>query len=818
MSASAQRPPEREGRARPGRRGRARRAERREGAGPGIRAERAVRAIVWLALSFAVGLLLAPPAFNEVGDYKVGDIAPTHLRAPRDLAVEDVASTAQRQSEARESVDPVYDYDEETAQSAANQVSAYFNALRQAWGPVWDAQADLKQALAKGAPAPVVQESRQKVQDAKAVAQATPVDAARFLGQEPDSATLQKILAYRCSSEIEQRVHRALEQILRPGVIGTLGDLPKDAGAQITLRRIPSQSESQEQDLAKFPDLRSAQASAGQIVGEWISDWRQDPALAEAATKIVRLALRPNVARNIQETDARREKAAAQVKPVYLNLKAGEVFVREGERIDPEDIIIISNLAGRQSWLGQWLTVAALSAAAAAALWLLHFFASKQLRFYDSSTRDLQFYAVLLVIVLALVRFTPDPWIWGGYVAYGALLVRLLLPADITFLYCAVASMLAGLIVRDGGLFGMYSLLSGLAAAYLASGSQQRLVVIRSGLALGALNAAAYAADFYLHHGRVLPPDWKTPALLVGIGVAGPVAFVYILSPLAERFFHYTSAIRLLELNDTNHPLVKDVFFKAPGTYQHSLVIGSMAEAAARAIGGDALLLRVAALYHDIGKTKMPQYFIENMVDGGRESPHNKLSPRMSAIIIGSHVKDGMEMGREAGLPERVIDMIPQHHGTKLMKYFWNKAKEQQTSDQAPLVEDDFRYPGPKPQSKEGGIMLLADSTEAAVRTLPEFTEARIRGAVQKIMNDAFADGQLSECDLTLKDLNEIAKSFTRTLTTFHHNRIQYPEPAEKRRRTGEDPDLGAKRGGRAAPGEPAGQEPREETLKRLGS
>jgi hypothetical protein len=216
---------------------------------------------------------------------------------------------------------------------------------------------------------------------------------------------------------------------------------------------------------------------------------------------------------------------------------------------------------------------------------------------------------------------------------------------------------------------------------------------------------------------------------------------------------------------------------QAPGTYHHSIIVGNLAEAAAEAIGANSLFARVSSYFHDIGKIKKPEYFVENLMGGA--SRHEKLSPSMSSLIITSHVKDGIELARENNLPEKIIDVIPQHHGTSLITYFYDKAKKQHDPSHQEIKEGDYRYPGPKPQTKEAGIVHLADSVEAAARTLADPTPARIKGLVRKIVNNKFADGQLDECDLTLKDLNEIVESFTRTLTAMYHHRVDYPEGEE---------------------------------------
>jgi len=245
--------------------------------------------------------------------------------------------------------------------------------------------------------------------------------------------------------------------------------------------------------------------------------------------------------------------------------------------------------------------------------------------------------------------------------------------------------------------------------------------------------------------------------------------------PVFEIIFGYTTDIKLLELSRMDHPVLKELSMKAPGTYHHSLVIGSLVEAAAMEISANPLLARVGAYYHDIGKLKKPDYFIEN-VQG--ENRHDKLASNMSALIIISHVKEGVAMARRHKLGKEIINVIQQHHGTSLIRYFYQKAKDQEVPDIQEINEQNFRYPGPKPQTREAGLVMLADAIEAASKTILDPDKAKIQGMVQKITNRIFTDGQLDECELTLKDLNAIARSFNRVLNGIFHQRVEYPEPA----------------------------------------
>ena len=256
------------------------------------------------------------------------------------------------------------------------------------------------------------------------------------------------------------------------------------------------------------------------------------------------------------------------------------------------------------------------------------------------------------------------------------------------------------------------------------------------------------------------------------MGIFAPI-ITYGLLPLIESIFNLTTDYSLLELSNLNPPVLKRLSLEAPGTYHHSIIVGNLAEAAAQALGANSLLARVGSYYHDIGKLEKAEYFIENqLVD---KSPHDKLVPRMSALILKNHVKRGIEIANEYKIPEAVKDIVEQHHGTNSMKFFYEKALEKSSVDDDVSVED-YSYPGPKPQTKEAAIVMLADTIEAATKTMKKFTHSRLKGMIDRLIDERFNDGQLDESPLTLKDLQKIKESFLTILAGTFHTRIDYNE------------------------------------------
>jgi hypothetical protein len=287
------------------------------------------------------------------------------------------------------------------------------------------------------------------------------------------------------------------------------------------------------------------------------------------------------------------------------------------------------------------------------------------------------------------------------------------------------------------------------------------------------VNALAAFAISFLRQDIFIWSELLTPVIMGALSGILAAALASIILPALESWFKIATDIRLLELSNLNAPLLRRLAVEAPGTYHHSLMVGTLAEAAAEAIGANLLLVRVAAYYHDLGKMLKPEYFRENQ--GGGENKHDSLPPTVSGTILAGHVKDGLELAKPAGLMEPIRDMIPQHHGTRLMTFFFQKAKETALASGQEVKEEDFRYPGPKPQGKEAAILMMADSVEAASRTLSNPSPAQIQGLIDRLIDDVLADNQLDECDITLREIRLVKESFLRVLSGFHHRRIDYP-------------------------------------------
>jgi putative nucleotidyltransferase with HDIG domain len=391
---------------------------------------------------------------------------------------------------------------------------------------------------------------------------------------------------------------------------------------------------------------------------------------------------------------------------------------------------------------------------------------------------------VLLVKVLWFVydslsrNFVAPPFNEKSYFffalpfASGVMLMALLTEERIALVFLIVNSVLLGQAVQSdfSGIF--YILISSLVGILTVRNAGQRVGIVGSGFKLGVV---AMGLFLVLQFSESVPMDFQSAVFGAALAfLSGPInaTLLVFALPIIERLFLLTTEIRLSELGNHNLPLIRELILKAPGTYNQSIAVGTLAEGAAKAIGLNPLFVRVACLYHDIGKSVHPEYFIENQQG---TNPHERLSPEESVKLLKEHVTEGIRMANAANLPPSIVDIIPQHHGTKPLTFFLEKAKKLAGADVIHLHQEIFRYPGPKPQSKEAAIIMLADGVEAAARALEIHNQETILALIQKIVSTTAEDGQLSECEITLADIERITFSFLETLSSFYHSRISYP-------------------------------------------
>ena len=510
----------------------------------------------------------------------------------------------------------------------------------------------------------------------------------------------------------------------------------------------------------------------------------RDIRLRNYAFDLMGRLLKPNAFFDREETDRTAEDTIKAAKSIYnmQEVKKNEIVLERGQRITARHIaqlMQIGVIGGPTNkgpyFLGMVIFVCILSALG----FLFMLIVDRKIVMPPKE--------VLLILLNSIfIIIAADFIIKSAYQSYliplagVSMLIGILVGSTQALFLTIGLSIFFGVI--SGGKIDLSLVLfvGGVMGIYLVRDARRRSRIILAGLAAGAGQALTIISMGLVNNFGV-----QTVLTNSLWGLASGIVSIFLVMgflPLFEYMFKITTNITLLELSDLNHPILKELTVKASGTYQHSIMVGNLAEAACESIGANSLLARVGSYYHDIGKIEKAEYFSENEM--GAKSKHEKLTPSMSALIIMNHVKDGVEMARKYNINPKIIDFIREHHGTGLVYFFYHRALEK-TDEGEGLSEEEFRYPGPKPQTKEVAIVLLADSVEASSRALVDPTPARIKGLVQKIVNNKFIDNQLDECDLTLKDLNKISEAFVHLLTAVFHTRIEYPEQADKPQKKG---------------------------------
>ena len=715
-------------------------------------------------LALVLTLIIVPTGGFVPAYFAAGDIASRDIKAPHDFLVPVPELTEEKRQQTANAVLPVYDYDRRPSRALAQDISR----VLQGYAPDSDSGEQLG--------SPVEQAQHQDMVQ-------------KLLGIELNTQQHQALVRLSADPEFVDRFRKTATEILSGYIVESTDLFFANWRGAITLKNLDS---GQEKLVTDIQSIRSRAATVAALESELevAEDLQSD---FNTLLDLVHRLLLPNLTFNQSETENRRRESAAAVSPVLSQVKRGEMIVREGERVSAEQARVLRILQGDSADLlktvrtaaGLWLAIVLL-------FYTVHKFARVNIRKYAPDSRDLLFLASVFVAVFVLAKVgifistamqSAFPYIdsvcyyYALPFAAAAMLVRIVLNSETAMVFSVLFALLIGLLFGDNIFISIYVLIGSLVAAHSVKYCMSRSSLFRAGLILSVVNMTTVGAIYAV---AAHPYDSQ---FLYRMGFAFCGGFISALLvngtiPLAESVFKYTTDFKLMELANMNTPILRELMIQAPGTYHHSIMVGLLVENAAESIGANPLLARVAAYYHDIGKIKKPLYFAENLKNHGNK--HDKLAPSMSALILTSHVKDGVELARESKLGNVLIDIIRQHHGTSLIKFFYDKAQQQSKGEV--VNEQDYRYPGPKPQSREAALIMLADAVEAAGRTLSNPTSARIQGMVQKIINKIFIDGQLNECDLTLKDLHQIAKSFNRILAGIFHQRVEYPEPAYKER------------------------------------
>ena len=672
-------------------------------------------------------LLLNAHSSNLNENYKEGEVLNRAIIAPADITTVDLAETERRKQAARESTHPIFNFDSRLAETAVQSFLASWDELKQEIAPN-RTEADLDRLTS------LIREI-----------------GGSYIFDDANADRLQRDI-------ILVNGRNPAEQMILPAPLTRMVPI---SGARRTL----------ETRILTLPG--------------WTVNQRTSLVAAIAPL------IRTNVVWDEPASTAARETAAGQVPSVVISLKRGQFLAREGDTVTPATLAQIAAIkstghSGRpwQNFFGLLLVVIAVYWAA----WKFaeHRTTGSALSLSKHKAFALVGSAILIQTALMKIGFLfgesvaarmqapfNDPVIWNFAIPFAAaaLLVAMLVDTQLAFLAGMITALFAGLLAPNGMQKALFAMVSCSAAIYGTGRYRERQSVTLAGLLVGGVNVVM-ALALIAYAQQLL--TWRTVLMAIGCGIAGGLLTAVFAAgglPINESLFGILTDVKLLELSNADLPVLGQLALRAPGTNQHSHAVGQLAEDACRAVGANPLLARIGALYHDIGKLAAPEYFVENQQG---DNPHDRLRPYQSAKIITSHVTYGARLAKEIGLPQKIADFIPQHHGTRTLHYFLRKAQAQAKPNEK-IDETDFRYPGPKPQFKEAAIMMLADSCEAAARSLARPDPENIRAIVVKIVDAIITDGQLDQCDVTLQELTTIREAMISALTAIYHARIDYP-------------------------------------------
>jgi putative nucleotidyltransferase with HDIG domain len=727
-----------------------------------------------VALCLILAVMMAPEINLTEPQFKLGMIAPKNIKADHSFLVEDKQATEQKKLEDAENVMPIYDYDDKIADNLKTKMAKAFSYVVEEHTISFKGRAPESNNI-----------DISKLQKEKKLLE-------EHLGVYLSAEEFYILNEYKFSDELQQKFSSLIVSFYENKFITNEVFSKSEKQKGIIVRNLKTKIEEEVQDSSLLFNIQEIDKPLSKAVNTIFKG--EENNLKETAFSITKKLIEPNLTFNKEATEKKRLAVMGDMNTTFFQVQKNEMIVREGEKIGYLELTKLNaffksaqeNKFSRfATMLGFFFTAMFLSIVLY--LWRTRNWSTTS----DRSNLDLLVFGIIallqilfikagIFISLAVNRSFPsiptDACYFAMPFALGAMTIAILINRNVALIISALTSFLIGFIFDEKIIFPIFSFLGSIAASYQIVRIRERSVFFKIGLFLGLINMAAIIC-VNLITGNLFNDllirliMGLAGGILTGILVAG-------ITPLFESVFGFITDIKLLELANLNQPLFQRMIIEAPGTYHHSIIVSSLVETAAEAIGANSLLAKVSSYYHDIGKLKKPQYFIENQQDS--DNRHDKLSPKMSGLIIISHVKDGCELAAGAKLGRQIVNIIQQHHGTSIVSYFYDKAKKDKDESIRSLSESDFRYPGPKPQTKEAGLIMLGDVIEASSRTLSNPTPARIRSLVRERIEGIYTDGQLDECELTLSNLNTIAETFTKILTGIFHHRVDYPEAAQK--------------------------------------
>ncbi|MFN7729383.1 MAG: HD family phosphohydrolase [Bdellovibrio sp.] len=733
------------------------------------------------AFVFLFCLILASALTFEVRtpmNYDVGDVAKTDLYSPVSFEMVDEVTTEEKRVRSEMTVPVIFDFDPAVFERVSGAVYRSFRLSRN---------------QLKNVKWPKSMSEREEVVKEFFIYKG---EFEKEFGAGVSDYLFEWLVQNRFSARIENVLIRNLEIWYQAKLAENPDKMIPARTNMVLARTLQKNNRGREFNLRK-QEIVDASANENFVLKDFKGLEKSSGRDIANVQALARLVIHPNLTLNKQEISSRREQARAAVLPTTISVKKNQVLVAEGTLIQPFHMALIKEIETLRSESRRELMTFAI---ALLFLAMVVVFFQYLRRFTQGRVKvENKDILVMGVITIVIVLFTkvfvfltetafvtkfggaipPEIFLYAAPVAAGPMLVGLLIASgEVVWLFSAFMAIVMGIMTDLNLGYMIFTLASGIAGARGVYSTKKRSDLYWAGVRVGAVGAMVVALTVTIskleQEGFTQELLGSIPAAFVGGLLSAMVAMMLI--PLLESIFNYTTDVKLLELSNLNHPLLKTMIVKAPGTYHHSMLVGSMVEAAAEEIGANPLLGKVMCYYHDIGKMEHANYFIENQKPG--QNPHDYISPYMSKTLLVAHVKDGVEMGMNHKLGKPIIDGVLQHHGTTLISFFYNKAQDLRADSEPEVVEDEFRYPGPKPQFREAALCMLADSIEAASRSLDEPTPVRLQNIVRNIVQRKFMEGQLDECSLTLKDLSKVEAAFTRILLGIYHQRIDYPKAA----------------------------------------
>lgn len=737
-----------------------------------------VRIVILFGFFLLLILTIPQASYKEPVNYKLNEPwRAENLTAPFNFPIKKTQEEIEQEKEAlEESIPPIFHLNTNARNNVQTEIDSLFQNLQSVMDSYadWQSSRSANQSATQDSLAFIRQKDNSGLRISEESWQALIQNYRQVAlnNQSPNTKTAPN--DQFIGSDLQLRVKNLANELLDDGII----DLPKNelSGVEITVRNLQARTE-RTRSLANIRDVQEAQDYAGYQLSQ---NYYED--IANAGREILNQVLEPNLNYSESDTESRLQEAIANISKTKGAVAQGQVIIRRGDIVTPEKLNMLRSLAEARSQnatqLERWLRYGGEVLAILAIVTIFFFY----LYLYRKSIFENN--AMLLLVLIAMSLITVGSSLVYGFenispyivpVAITPIILTIIFDSRVGLLATITLALLTGLIHGSDfeyvvattvacslGLFSVRDIKKRSQFFFTTPG----IVFICYTLVILSFNMTSFETG----------SEFLSSLFFVGINSIF-ILFTYPLILLFEKSFNVTTDFTLIELSDNNLPLLKDLMNRAPGTFHHSLQVANLAEAAAGAIGANGLLSRVGALYHDIGKMEKPGYFAENQ-SGSNE--HDKLKPRMSALVIKAHVSDGVKMAKEHGLPDVIVDFIKTHHGTSLIKFFYQKAKEYTDEEKDEIQQEDFRYDGPLPRTKETGILLLADTVEAASRSMKDPNYQKLENFINKLVDDHVYDGQLSKTPLTFQDLRVIKETFLNILVGIHHSRVEYPDDEKK--------------------------------------